>query len=430
MRTHIKMLLKNTTIIAVGNFATKFLSLLLVPLHTMWVSTDEYGEYDLLNSVASFIIPLITVLLDQAILRFALRDRARATSYLMNSLVIVALNILISNTILLLAFRDRPYMTSFAVFLDFYTIYQCCSEYLRGMNKLIKYAAINILVAILCVVLNVIFVHSNGMAVNGILLASGLSYLFGALAALAGEKISLNNLKINLKTQKEMLKYSVALIPNSLGWWVTNVSDRLVINWAMGNFDNGIYAVACKVPTVITLFYSVFNLAWQQTIFTLKKSKDRISMYHMIYHRLIRILFVAATLVLMGTILVFKFMVPAEYSPGYLYVPILLCGVVFLSLSQFLTGILLADMDSKTVGKSMLIAAAVNLAINLSLIWTTGLFAASISTLVAYVLLFCIRFWKLRKYFKVKKIVKEILLGLALFCIASAIYYIVGGSLL
>ena len=214
MRTHIKMLLKNTTIIAVGNFATKFLSLLLVPLHTMWVSTDEYGEYDLLNSVASFIIPLITVLLDQAILRFALRDRARATSYLMNSLVIVALNILISNTILLLAFRDRPYMTSFAVFLDFYTIYQCCSEYLRGMNKLIKYAAINILVAILCVVLNVIFVHSNGMAVNGILLASGLSYLFGALAALAGEKISLNNLKINLKTQKEMLKYSVALIPN------------------------------------------------------------------------------------------------------------------------------------------------------------------------------------------------------------------------
>ena len=153
-------------------------------------------------------------------------------------------------------------------------------------------------------------------------------------------------------------------------------------------------------------------------------------MYHMIYHRLIRILFVAATLVLMGTILVFKFMVPAEYSPGYLYVPILLCGVVFLSLSQFLTGILLADMDSKTVGKSMLIAAAVNLAINLSLIWTTGLFAASISTLVAYVLLFCIRFWKLRKYFKVKKIVKEILLGLALFCIASAIYYIVGGSLL
>lgn len=430
MRAHIKMLLKNTTIIAVGNFATKFLSLLLVPLHTMWVSTDEYGEYDLLNSVASFIIPLITVLLDQAILRFALRDRARATSYLMNSLVIVALNILISNAILLLAFRDRPYMASFVVFLDFYTIYQCCSEYLRGMNKLIKYAAINILVAILCVVLNVIFVNSNGMAVNGILLASGLSYLFGALAALVGEKISLNNLKVNLKTQKEMLKYSVALIPNSLGWWVTNVSDRLVINWAMGNFDNGIYAVACKVPTVITLFYSVFNLAWQQTIFTLKKSKDRISMYHMIYHRLIRILFIAATLVLMGTILVFKFMVPAEYSPGYLYVPILLCGVVFLSLSQFLTGILLADMDSKTVGKSMLIAAAVNLAINLSLIWTTGLFAASISTLVAYVLLFCIRFWKLRKYFKVKKIVKEILLGLALFCIVSVIYYIVGGNVL
>ena len=46
-----------------------------------------------------------------------------------------------------------------------------------------------------------------------------------------------------LITQKEMLKYSMPLVPSTLSWWVMSVSDRYVIRFFLGASYNGIYAI-------------------------------------------------------------------------------------------------------------------------------------------------------------------------------------------
>ena len=48
-----KELIKNTLIISIGKFSTQLVSFLLLPLYTTLLTTSEYGQYDLLNTISN-----------------------------------------------------------------------------------------------------------------------------------------------------------------------------------------------------------------------------------------------------------------------------------------------------------------------------------------------------------------------------------------
>ena len=63
-------LIKNTLIISLGKFSTRIVSFILLPLYTALLSKSEYGSYDLLNTISIFLIPVITLQLEEAMFRF------------------------------------------------------------------------------------------------------------------------------------------------------------------------------------------------------------------------------------------------------------------------------------------------------------------------------------------------------------------------
>ena len=65
-----KELMKNTLIISIGKFSTQLVSFLLLPLYTSLLTTTEYGRYDLLNTISIFLIPCITLLMEEGMFRF------------------------------------------------------------------------------------------------------------------------------------------------------------------------------------------------------------------------------------------------------------------------------------------------------------------------------------------------------------------------
>ena len=65
-----KELLENTAIIGIGNFSTKILSFLLLPVYTSLLSTSDYGLYDLFITISTFLVPCITLLMDESMFRF------------------------------------------------------------------------------------------------------------------------------------------------------------------------------------------------------------------------------------------------------------------------------------------------------------------------------------------------------------------------
>ena len=70
-----KELIFNTLIIGIGKFSTQVVSVFLLPMYTSILSTSEYGTYDLLYTIAMFLIPIITLLMEESMFRFLIDSK-------------------------------------------------------------------------------------------------------------------------------------------------------------------------------------------------------------------------------------------------------------------------------------------------------------------------------------------------------------------
>lgn len=69
-----KYLGKNTLIFAISSFSTKFLSFLLVPLYTSFLSTAEYGKIDLITTTSTLLVYVLTINIADSVLRFTIEN--------------------------------------------------------------------------------------------------------------------------------------------------------------------------------------------------------------------------------------------------------------------------------------------------------------------------------------------------------------------
>ena len=67
--------IKNTIILLLGKFTTQFMSLLLLPIYTHYLLTEEYGAVDLLQTYITLFVPILTLKVDSASFRFLIDNR-------------------------------------------------------------------------------------------------------------------------------------------------------------------------------------------------------------------------------------------------------------------------------------------------------------------------------------------------------------------
>ena len=67
-----RYLFKNVGLMAIGQFGSRMLSFFLVPLYTSVLSTADYGTFDLYGTIVQLLVPVLTLNIYDAVLRFAL----------------------------------------------------------------------------------------------------------------------------------------------------------------------------------------------------------------------------------------------------------------------------------------------------------------------------------------------------------------------
>ena len=67
-----RYLMKNTIIFTLGNFGSKLISFFVVPLYTNVLTTTEYGVVDLVVTVVTVAVPVLTLNISESVMRFAL----------------------------------------------------------------------------------------------------------------------------------------------------------------------------------------------------------------------------------------------------------------------------------------------------------------------------------------------------------------------
>ena len=70
-----KNLLKNTGIIAIGQLSSKLFTFLLLPVYTSLLLPDDYGTIDVLQTIISLTLYIITLQLECAVFRYIIENR-------------------------------------------------------------------------------------------------------------------------------------------------------------------------------------------------------------------------------------------------------------------------------------------------------------------------------------------------------------------
>lgn len=420
---------KNTLILLIGKFSTQFMSLLLLPLFTHYLVANDYGYVDLLQTYICLFVPVLTLRLDSSTFRFLLeaRDNKNEQKNIITNttfvlIVTIFLTILLSQ--FLKAYIKLNYYNWMIMNILVLMITNIYMQILRGLGKNKEYSIVSIITGFTTLLCNIILILVYKLGANSILISSIVANIICfTYIVFKTDLFTLMDLKIiNKKSIKSILRYSVPMIPNSLSWWIVNVSDRTIISYFIGSTLNGIYTVSCKFSNILNSFFSIFNMSWQETTSMHINDKDANSFFSKMINQLV-LLFGSLGLLIQAIIpIFFDLLIGKEYLTAYNYIPILLYANTWNVIISLFGGIYIALKRTKEIAHTTIISAIINLIIHLILIQFIGLFAACVSTLVSYMAMGIYRSIDIKKYINVRLKIKSLIIYTFLFIMSALVY--------
>jgi len=426
--TKTKKLFTNSIIFTIANFSTKIFSLLMVVFYTYIFSTETYGKIDLIVTTITLCVPLVSFHIQEGIMRFSM-DK----NYDKRNVFSTTINILNRNFIFLLAvclflillFRMPIIFLLFLFVLFSQCYYNSIGQFIRGIGNVKVFAFGGVFSTVMLLLWNIILLLVFKLSIIGYLLSLLLSYVFTIFYFILRGKLwnYYSPLLYDKLTASEMIHYCLPLIPNSIMWWIVNMSDRYMILILIGSAANGIYAVANKIPSIVSIITNIFFQAWQITVIEEHQSKDKEKYFSNIFNYFMEIIFIINSIILLLGKPVISILISSEFYDSWKYVPCLLFASIFSSFSSFL-GAYYA-MSKKTIGAmlSTIVAAIVNIVLNLILIPTIGINGAAIATMVSMLLLWIIRIFDTKKFVNMTYNLKGIGQILILQFIQLLLYY-------
>ena len=429
-------LLKNTGIIGFGMLCTKGVSFLLLPLYTSLLSTSEYGTVDLVYTLVTLIAYTLTLQFEQGVFRYLIdcrNDFEKQKKYISTTFAFIGLITAIGIAITVIVCRVLDYHYTFYLVLNIImtTVASITCQVARGIDKTVTYTVGSFISASSQIVFNVVFIVGFKWNIGGMLTAFALGNLLCIIYIFVSCKIPkyFSASAINKAAIKELLDYSLPLVPNTLCWWLVNFSDRLIVTHFLGAGANGVYAVANKFPNLFSAVTRVFQLSWTENAAEATNAEDRDKYYSIIMNQSICVMIYICACALSILPFMFKYIINSSYAESYYNIMILLVAGIFNSWSNLYGSLFGALKYTKTIAITTVFAAIANVSINLLFINKIGLFAASLSTLAAYLIITVIRHMEIIKKCKITYRAADLIPAFAALCVSCAAYCIKNAAL-
>lgn len=414
-----KDLLKNTGILMIAKISTQVVSFLLLPLYTALLTTKDYGRVDIYTSLAMIVIPFLTLQVEMALFRFFITDENQAsqkeivsTSYaiIAGMMAVIGATYLIVSGMLKLPHRWLLFAYYISQALAAVLLQTC-----RAKGDNIGYGLASFISSAMAVALNVLFVAGLGWRVEGILTANIIAQFASCVYMLWRTKVHryLSLAAVSLKRSRQLLNYAIPLVFNQIASWGINYSNRLIIvaNWGEG--INGIFSVASKFSNITGTFFNVYNVAWTENVVRSMNDEDGTAYISRMFELTFNVYLMLITGIINLLPFVFGIMVNEAFHDAYLHAPILLIGMLFSGMAATLGSIYIAYGKTREVSVTTMLAGVGNVLLHFLLLKKYGLYAASISTLFSFIVLFIYRYISIRKFFSIHFQIKKIALQFA-----------------
>ena len=379
-----------------------------MPFYTYWMSKEDFGIQDIIYIYSVLIIPYVSLGLYEAVFVFPKNKKIEDQSKYFSSAIFIVFLMCILFGILLLLLPDEinnilfpdplkqyvPILFVFVVLESFQRIFQ---SFTRGIDKMKIFSITGTIYAIVMLIASIILIPQfklKGYWIS-LLLADFISILYTFIAIKALQYLHINYIQC-ISHLKEMLYFSIPLIPNATMWWIVNSINRPILMENVGIEGVGLYSVAGKFPSILNVVFTIFFSAFQISALE-EYSKDN---YKTFYNNIFRVIFYIQIVLTIGfelfSGLIFEYFIDEKFYVAAHYLPILCLGVVISNIAAYIGVTFTVAKKTKYFLYSAICAAITALIGNSLLIPRYGIMGACIAIVISQFAMVYYRWYKSR----------------------------------
>ena len=386
-----KKLFFNMGVLAFGTFGSKIVVFLLMPFYTAWLSTEQYSAAELISSTANLLIPLACVGIANGIFRFAAERESDKRAVFSTSVALLGIGSLVflalSPLLGLIDLLDGWVWLVICYVLSA-NLQSVCAQYVRAVDRTTLFSVQGIINTLLTVLFNILFLAVWEMGVLGyvlsVIVGNLLTTLFLVIVARLWRVFSVR--AINRRMMRDLLVFSLPMVPTTVCWLITDLSDRYMVSYFCGGAVNGIYSAAYKIPTVVTLMSGVFMQAWQFSAVAESSDEEGCrAFYSEVFRGFLSVTAIGSVWLVVLAKPLSKILLNRAYFDAWRYMPTLLCAAAVEAIVAFLATVYMVKKKSMHSFLTAMIGTLLNLLLNFYLIPEWGALGAAVATLTAYV---------------------------------------------
>jgi O-antigen/teichoic acid export membrane protein len=406
-------LVKHSAIYGLGGLVSRILAVLLLPLYTRYLSPSDYGKVETLIALTTVLGIGLRLGITSAFFRFYFdspdpdgrRVVLRTSFWFTMAMSIAGLvaGLLLSGQISTLLFGssdDADLVAAAFVGLWGHMNYEQLTALFRVEERSVAFVTASLSNILLTVGATLLLVVALDAGPLGVIVGNFTGTLL-VYAVLVGYRREQLGLQLDRGLLREMNRFGLPLVPTALFLWTTNFSDRFFLVKLADTAEVGLYSVGVRIASAIVLMLTAFRMAWPAFAYSIEDDREARRTYAFVLTYLVLVTtWVASALALLSPWLVDWIAAPSFSSSSRVVGPLAFSVVAFAGYVVVAIGVGRArrtQFNWVVTGA----AAAVNVALNLTLIPPYGMMGAAVATIAAYATMFAGMVWWAQRIYPV-----------------------------
>ncbi|HET7428326.1 MAG TPA: lipopolysaccharide biosynthesis protein [Gaiellales bacterium] len=269
----VRSLAEQSVIYGLGGFLTRASGLVLIPVYVRYAGTSAYGVVELMLSAIVLASILLRFGIATTMSRFTLGEGKSRVDWApvihtIFTFVMAASTLGVIVGLIFHSFLSRALQVSdgivvaglFGLWVSMnYDVLARIYRIERRARAWVQFSLLNVVLTIALTLFLVVGLDEGAM---GLLVGNfgGTLIVYVILVALRHETIGVR--RFHTSTLKELLVFSLPLMPANLALWALNLADRIQVQRLAGHTELGAYSVAARVAVPVLVVMGAFQNAW------------------------------------------------------------------------------------------------------------------------------------------------------------------------
>lgn len=380
---------KESLTYVLGEFLSKSLTFLLLPIYARYLSIDDFAIWGLVSAIW----PLVVILLGKGFSSYIIRgyyeydDKKEflGTMILFSTLVGAGIAICINAAgpwlfgHILKKINYKPYLqyaVVFAVFRLFFnnvtSVYQA-----KRMPKTSVFLSVLLFASHLIAVL--IAIAGFKADLRGLLKAQLIAYIFVTLLYFLKMAPHMR-LRFNWRYISPALVFVLPLIPHAVSGWSINYISRIFIERFMSLTDLAVYHVAVQIALILSVINNGLNRAWVPFVYHNYSSNNFIGLFESNARKIIILMTALGSLLILFSRELFFILGKQEFMEALSILPILVVSYIIQIFYFIFLAIIIYHKDTKWLPVISITSGVVCIVSNYFFIQWWHMYGAAIST--------------------------------------------------